>query len=143
MREVGEGRGGGDGEGRGYARNGRNKSGATPERMKEALDTVINRSGDMALESKEEEEWERKLRKAEANMNLNLNTPPQAGKIEEDGIKEDEVVKVNIQGEPVTDRSIGVNKRAYSSHFFMSSGRGVGGTPQGEKAGGSALDQPP
>ena len=78
----------------------------------------------MDLESEEEEEWERELRKAEAIMNLNLNAPPQVGEAENNGSKEDEVVEVDTQGEPVTNPLIGVNKRAYSSRFSASSGRG-------------------
>ena len=88
----------------------------------------------MALENEEEEEWDRELRKAEAIMNLNLNALPQVGEADGDGSEEDEVVEVDTQGEPVTNPSIGVNKRAYSSRFSASSGRGGAEdkTPRGE-----------
>ena len=100
----------------------------------------------MALESEEEEEWERELRKAEAIMNLNLNAPPQVGEAENNGSKEDEVVEVDTQVEPVTNPLIGVNKRAYSSRFSASSGRGGSGgqnaTGRGDKGIGARSATP-
>ena len=74
--EGGESRGDEGGQGQGYARCVKTKSGNTPERMKEKRERVINRSGDMDLESEEEEEWDRELGKAEATLNLHPNTPP-------------------------------------------------------------------
>ena len=62
--------------------------------MKEKRERLISRSGDMDLESDEEEEWGRELREAEAKLNLHLNTPPQFEESEDDGSDEDEVVEI-------------------------------------------------
>ena len=74
----------------------RTKSEGTQERTKEAQDRVINRSGDMAMENKEErEELERELRKVETSMNLNHNVSSQARETEDGGGKDNTAVKVD------------------------------------------------
>ena len=100
----------------------------------------------MDLESDEEEEWDRQLRKAEKKLNLHLNTPSQFEESEDDGSDEVEVVEVDPQGEPMNDPLIGVNEKPYSSRFPTSASRGGRAgdkMPQGEETRGPARDPTP